>query len=286
MSLREKLKRKYEENRVRVWITAFVIVFLLAYLAPRIVIFVDPGRAGVLFHRFGGGLQTYREGTHLILPYNTMTIYDLRISQTQSRFTILTKDGVSVGVDASIQDHPDFAELANLHKQIGPEYVQKIVLPEIQATIREVFGRYTPEQIYQSQDDLLRNARNDAALRLRKRFIILDNLLIKSIELPTTIQNAIQSKLVAQQASEEMRYRIEREEKERERKGIEGQGVKLFNDTVRSSLSDDILRYKSIEAFLELAKYGNSNTIVFGAPGFLPLVMPPSQPGTKTTPNP
>jgi regulator of protease activity HflC (stomatin/prohibitin superfamily) len=288
MPLLRRIKRNYEKHRVGIWITLFNIAFILAYLAPRSLIFIDAGRAGVRFKRFAKGVQTdvvYGEGTHLIYPWDTMTVYDVRVSQTQSNFSVITSNGLSIRVEISVRFFPKIEYLALLHKQVGPNYVEKIVEPEIQASIRRIFGDYVPQDIYKTQHNLVLAARNEAASQLNERFIVLDDLLIKSIELPPTIQGAIQAKLVAEQASQEMEFRIKRERGEKDRKSIEAEGVSLFNTTVRETLTEELLRYKSIEAFLELAKYGNSNTIVFGGSQGIVLTMPVDQ-QRKTPPVP
>jgi prohibitin 2 len=280
MSLGARIKRNYAEHRVGILITLFILLFLVAYLLPRSVIFIDAGKAGVRYKRFGGGVQTnlvYGEGTQFIWPWDTMTIYDVRVNQLPSQFAILTSNGLSVQVDVSFRYYPMLGLLGLLHKQIGPDYVERIVIPTIQASVRKLFGQYTPELIYRTQDQLLLAVRNEATQQLQDRFIVLDDLLIKSIVLPETVQNAIQAKLVAQQQAEEMEYRINLQLKEKERRIIESQAVAQFNTNINNSLSEEVLRFRSIEAFLELAKSGNSNTIVLG-PGNIPIMMalPPS----------
>jgi regulator of protease activity HflC (stomatin/prohibitin superfamily) len=276
MTFKQRLKNKYTEHRSVILIGAFFALFVALILLPGMLIFVEAGKAGVRYKRFGGGVETsmvYGEGTHLIWPWDKMTIYDVRVNQISSSFNVIASNGLTIQVDISIRYYPKVGHLGLLHKEIGTEYVQKIVIPEVQSSMRKLAGRCTPQQVYQTQQNLTLLARGEATQKLKERFIILDNLLIQSIELPSVIQSAIQSKLVAEQASEEMHFRLEREVKEKERKFIEAEGISRYNDIIKSSLSDEILGNKSIEAFLELAKSANSNTVVFGAPSNLPMVM-------------
>jgi regulator of protease activity HflC (stomatin/prohibitin superfamily) len=285
-SLGERIKRNYQEHRISILITLFVLVFFLLYLAPAMFIFIGAGKAGVRWRRFEGGVQTnvvYGEGTHIIPPWDTMTIYDVRVNQVGSQFSALSINGLRMQVETSVRYYPKKEYLGLLHQQIGPEYVEKIVLPEIQAAIRRIFGKYTPEEIYQSQGDLGLTARNDASRQFAQRFIVLDDLLFKSIELPPTIQSAIQTKLVAQQQAEEMNFRIDQALKEKERKLIEAEGVLRFNTTIGDSFTEAILRYKGLEVYQELAKHGNTNTFVFGA-GNLPFVLGVPTPTPTPTP--
>jgi regulator of protease activity HflC (stomatin/prohibitin superfamily) len=276
MTFNQRLRQKYIKHRSSVLIVGFVFFFVTIILLPSVLIFVDAGKAGVRNKRFGGGVETsivYGEGTHLIWPWDKMTIYDVRVNQIGSRFNVIASNGLTIQVEISIRYYPTVGHLGLLHKEIGTEYVQRIVIPEVQSSIRKLLGRCTPQQVYQTQNNLTLLARSEATQKLKERFIVLDNLLIQSIELPPSIQSAIQSKLIAEQASEEMHFRLEREVKEKDRKFIEAEGISRYNDIIKGSLSREILEHKSIEAFLELAKSGNSNTIVFGSPSSLPMVM-------------
>jgi regulator of protease activity HflC (stomatin/prohibitin superfamily) len=128
--------------------------------------------------------------------------------------------------------------------------------------------------------------------------------LILSIELPPTVQNAIQSKLVQQQLSEEMKFRISRETQEKERKLIEAEGIYRYNDKVRESLQStdgndvsSFLKFKGIDATVELAKSPNTKVIVVGASDRMPLIMdtgaipsasiiPAASPSASSSPSP
>ena len=173
-----------------------------------------------------------------------------------------------------------------LQKRIGPDYAAKIVIPQVQSLVRRVFGQYTPEEIYTTKRSLIETTLEDAVQEVGERYITLDALLILSIELPPTVQNAIQAKLVQQQLSEEMKFRISRETQEKERKLIEAEGIQRYNQVVRESLQstegndvNSLLRYRGIDATLELARSPNTKVIVVGASDRMPLIM-----DTGTTP--
>jgi regulator of protease activity HflC (stomatin/prohibitin superfamily) len=269
------VKRLYVRRRVAVWISSLTVLFLIFYLAPLILIFVHSGEAGVLYRRFGGGTETeviYTEGAHVIWPWDEMTIYEVRINEMTSRFSVISTNGLDIAVTASIRFYPKLRSLGLLHQQAGPDYAEKIVIPEIQAIVRRLFADYKPEDIYRTQSSLAEAMRAEASERLAQRFIVLDALLIKSIELPAIVQGAIQSKVVAEHAAEEMKFKIEREAGEKRRKLIEADGIKLFNQSIQESLSDEVLKYKSIEVLAEIAKSANSNTLIFGAPDGLPYL--------------
>jgi len=151
--------------------------------------------------------------------------------------------------------------------------------------MRRVFGQYTPEEIYTTKRSIIEATLEAAAQEVGERFVSIDDILVLSIELPPTIQQAIQTKLVAEQASLEMQYRISRETQEKERKLIEAEGIRNYNEIVRSSLQStdgndvtSLLKYRGIDATLELARSPNTKVIVVGASDRMPLIMDASTP--------
>jgi regulator of protease activity HflC (stomatin/prohibitin superfamily) len=273
----------FDEHRVPVLITGFFVSFLLLSLIPYILVVIRSGEAGVIYSPLGGGTQTdrvYGEGTHLKWPWDVMYVYNVRVNQVRQHFDVISSNGLGIGIMTSIRYRPKLNLLGLLQKEIGPDYATIIVIPQVQSLMRKVFGQYTPEEIWTTKRQIIQTALQIAVQQIEERFVTLDDLLVLSIELPPTIQNAIQSKLVQQQASEEMRFRISRETQEKERKLIEAEGIERFNQIVRRSLAstdgndvNSLLKYKGIEATLELAKSPNTKVIVVGASDRMPLIM-------------
>jgi regulator of protease activity HflC (stomatin/prohibitin superfamily) len=282
-SIPVRVKFWLREHRVPVVIVGFLFTFLLLSLLPYTLIVIRSGEAGVLYSTLAGGTQTdrvYGEGTHLKWPWDTMYVYNVRINQVLHHFDVLSTNGLSVGVGTSIRYRPKLNMLGLLQKEVGPDYATKIVVPQVQSLVRRVFGQYTAEEIYTTKRQVIESTVEGAAQEVAERYVTLDDLLILSIELPPTVQNAIQAKLVQQQASEEMRFRISRETQEKERKLIEAEGIQRYNDTVRESLQsiagndvNSFLRFKGIDATLALATSANAKVVVVGAGDRLPLIL-------------
>jgi regulator of protease activity HflC (stomatin/prohibitin superfamily) len=257
-------------------ILGLIALFLLVYLSPLIFHFVQSGQAAVRWNRFGAGTQidtVYLEGFHVTPPWDKWFVYDVRVQQVEPRFDVISSNGLKIGVHVSIRYRPKASLLGLLHKEVGPDYVEKIVVPEVQSLIRRVFGQYSPEEIYTTKRYLIQNSIDDALGEVGQRYIDLDDLLIKSIELPSTIEDAIESKLTEEQSYLAMQFRILREEQEARRKIIEGVGVNEFQKLISQSLTPQLLQYKSIEAAAELAKGDNSKLVVFGGGKEMPIIL-------------
>src|SRR5690606_16945358 len=127
---------------------------------------------------------------------------------------------------------PKSFSLPVLHAVVGPEYIETIVKPEIQAHVREVVSQFEPQELYTSEGYILNLILQGAMSEINERYITLDDLLIKRIILPDKIRDAIESKLAQEQLVLEYGYRVERERKEAERKEIEGEGIRAFQEAV------------------------------------------------------
>jgi regulator of protease activity HflC (stomatin/prohibitin superfamily) len=260
-------------------VTALMLLFAFVFFWPRIVITIRPGETGVMWTRVSGtNIDTvYGEGTHLIAPWNKMYVYDVRIGKVDYTVPVLSTDGLSINVDVSVRYRPVAKSIPQLHQQIGPDYVARIIIPEVVTAVREVMGRYRPEQLYalrtvEMQDQIVAKA----STQVRDRFVVIDDVLIRRIQLPASVQNAIEDKLKQEQASLEYEYRLTREEKEKARKIIEAEGIAQFAKLVAEGrqFSQEYLRWKGIEATLELAKSPNAKVVVVGSgKDGLPLIL-------------
>src|SRR5262245_1056672 len=137
--------RRYEVTLV---IALLLLAFLFVYFWSSIVISIRPGEGGVLWSRIFG-TQTnvvYPEGTHLILPINKMTIYNVRYQKVDRSFTVLSKDGLEIAVDTTIRFKPVDKTIGRLHQLVGPDYVETIVVPEVGTAVRTIIGKYGTEE--------------------------------------------------------------------------------------------------------------------------------------------
>ena len=112
------------------------------------------------------------------------------------------------------------------------------------------------------------------------------NVLVRNIELPKTVTEGINRKLVMRQESERMEFQIERDKKEAERKVIEAKGIQDSQAIIAKGITPDYLTWKSIEATEMLARSPNAKIIVIGntrngLPIMLDQSVPPS-PGALT----
>ena len=260
-----RFARRYQVIAV---VGGLLTALFTVYFAPSIFITVQAGEAGVIWKMFSGGTQTdrvYQEGLQVVWPWNKLHIYNVRIQQVAHDFEALSKNGLPVGFEVSIRYQPVIETLPRLHQNIGPEYVEKVVKPEIQAHVRKIVANYLPEEIYTSEGYLLQIIRQGAMAAINERNISLDDLLIKRMTLPEPIRNAIERKLAAEQLSLQYDYVLIKERKEAERKRVEASGIRDFQRVAgEGGMFGQYLNFYGIEATLELAKSTNSKMVIMG----------------------
>jgi regulator of protease activity HflC (stomatin/prohibitin superfamily) len=256
-----------------------LFLLLIAALSPRMFITVPAGHEGALFRRFQGGTdveQAYDEGFHVIWPWNTMYIYDVRFQNQSYVFDAHTSDGLNLRADVAYRFRVTRRNVPLLHKYIGPDYVEKLILPSLGAIVREEVSRHTPEEVYSTKrleiQQRIRTAMRrefemdpeaDTLLQ-RVEFVEIDEIYLRDVELPESLQKSMVEKNQQQQMMLEYDYRIERERKESERKRIEAEGIRQFQDIVKDGITDKYLMWKGIDATLQLAQSPNAKVVIIG----------------------
>jgi len=253
-----------------------IIVFIISWSS--ITVTIDAGHGGVLFKRFGDGLvldKTYGEGFHFIAPWNKMYIYEVRQQEVAEEMNVLSSNGLEIQVDVSAWYQPNYERLGYLHSKIGKDYLMRVVIPSLRSSARSVVGRYIPEQIYSTKRDAIQEEIfTETKKLLDDKDVQLNQVLIRSVKLPTTIKEAIESKLQQEQLSLEYEFKLVKAGKEAERQRIEAEGKARANEIISASLTDRILREKGIDATLKLAESQNSKVIVIGSgKDGLPLIL-------------
>ena len=259
-------------------VMAFFALVVLLTLSGSIFKTIDPGEAGVIFKRFGGGIDKEDikgQGFHIIAPWNRLIVYDVRINESLEKMVVLSKNGLNITVELSYRYQPNQKKIGHLHEQVGGEYDRRIIKPEIRSATREVIGKYLPEELYSTKREAIQDEILERTLKAcAEKNITIDAVLIRDIELPEKVKTAISNKIEAEQEAQRYDYLLDQERKEAQRKVIEAQAKADANKILNASLTDKILRDKGIEATLELANSQNSKVIVVGGGDEgLPLIL-------------
>jgi prohibitin 1 len=284
-------------NSISLAFSAILLSIAVVVLWPRVVIIIPAGFVGVLYRPLFGGIamdKVLGEGLNLVFPLNTVTQYDARVQMKQIEMEVLTKDQLRSDIKVSFQFQINKYALPLLHKFVGPDYLTKVVLPEVTGKTRVMFAELTSQEAFTKQ---LERVVNEIAVMsdqviLEKlgppgldyvRLLRISAVQLESMEFPAEIQAAIRSKIAESQAAEAFVFKVQAARLEAERKEIEAGGIKKYQDIVNAGLTDNYLKIRGIEATLKLAESNNSKVVIFGSsPNGLPIVLS----GDSTSPSP
>jgi regulator of protease activity HflC (stomatin/prohibitin superfamily) len=257
------------EKLPKIGLPIIIALVVLIVLVSKAAVTIGPGEGGVLFERFGDGInteKTYGEGFHIVAPWNDMLVHRVRQQSVSDKMNVLSVNGLEVKVNGTIWYEPEYSNLGNLIKTKGEDYEQELLDPAINAAARSVVGRYTPEQLYSSKRDVIEQEILDEVTKLLDgQFLIVKRVLVEDVQLPPTIKDAIERKLKQEQESLEYEFRLVTAEKEAEKVEIEARGKAKANEILSASLTDKILQDKGIEATIKLSESPNSKVIVIGS---------------------
>jgi len=279
--------RRFIENRLPNVALFLMVVLLLAFvLYPHMIVNVPSGQVGVVWLRFGNGTvldprKLKDEGLHVMLPWNELFLYDLRVQSLTETYNAISSDGVSLTATVNIRFRLRHDAIPTLHQVIGPNYI-KLIGPGIASQLREVIAQFTAEQVYSTArqeiqdkirertveklgDKMMEREGEDSYNVAMRDTITLYDTLLYGIELPPAIVTAINRKTEQYYISEEYKFRVEREKRETERKRIEAEGIRDFQQIVtQNGIAESYLRWRGIEATLQLSQSNNSKVVVIG----------------------
>jgi regulator of protease activity HflC (stomatin/prohibitin superfamily) len=308
---------RFIERSLPIIIIYLMVATLIGFLiAPNVIVTVPTGHVGILWKRFRGGTQLdprllKDEGMRVLLPWDKLFLYDLRLQTTTDTYNAISKDGVNLAATISIRYRLKHDSIPQLHQTIGPDFVSRLVRPEIGNRAREIIAEYSAEEVYSTKrQEIQKRIRTHTEAMLGQSMmqrtkeeseygehyrISLDAMLnlydtlVLGLELPASVVAAINRKVEQYYLVQEYAYRVEREKKESERKQIEANGISAFQQTVTQGISDSYVRWRGIEATLQLAQSPNTKIVIIGSgkdglPVILGNVDTPMQPNPARPP--
>ena len=259
-------------------LTVGVAVLVVIIFGSNMFYTVKPGERAIIFRKFTTGLDKehiFTPGFHIVAPWNSFIKYIVREQSREETLDVLDKNGLTLNVDVFVRYNPIYKMLGYLHEEIGPGYVNVVVVPEVRSAVRRIMGKFAAEEIYSTKRAQVEQEIYDETEKaLQNKNVEMQTLLIRSITLPEQLKQAIESKLKQEQEALAYTFRLEREKSEAERKQIEAEGIAKYNNILSASLTDKILKQKGIDATVQLATSQNSKIVVIGSgKDGLPLIL-------------
>jgi regulator of protease activity HflC (stomatin/prohibitin superfamily) len=203
------------------------------------VVLIDAGEAGVVFNIFTGTRRgSLGPGLHFVAPYiNQVTRYPVReqvytmtsnpdLGESDTLWSP-TIEGLEVGIDSSTRYRIDPTKADYVHNQYRNDYVTILIRPTIRSIVRLSVSQNTVTEVYGAKRVEIQQRITDALReRLETSGFQLLTFDIRNVSFTDDYAQSIEQKQIAQQEAEQMRFLLEKEQKEAERKKIEAEGVK------------------------------------------------------------
>jgi prohibitin 1 len=250
---------------------------LLLILLFASVVSVPTGHVGVLtlFGRVTG--ETLGEGMHVINPLKSVQRLSIQTQSVKESASVPSNEGLILALDTSLLFHLDRSKAAEVYQKVGANYAEKIVEPTLRAAIRAATSAHTANALYTNARELVQQQiQEELIAQLAPRGVIIENVLLRDVQLPAMLKSSIEAKQQAEQDALRMSFILQKEKQEAERKRIEAQGIADFQKIVAQGISPQLLEWKGIEATEKLATSSNSKVVVVGsAKNGLPLILGP-----------
>ncbi|NQY68046.1 MAG: prohibitin family protein [Flavobacteriales bacterium] len=248
-------------------IGAGIILFLI--FASKTFIILEPTERGVIFKKYGDGLDTETilgQGLNVVAPWHDVLKFNVADQQIEEPMDVLSQNGLKIDIDITLRFALIPGEIGHLYEQFRMDYEKNLVRPSLRSAVREVIGKYQPEELYSTKRQVVAVEIEEIMTDiLGKSHITEKSLVIRSIKLPASIQKSIETKLIAEQESQKYQYVLAKKKQEAEGRIVDATGKAEANRILGASLTSNILKEKGIIATEALAKSPNAKVVVIGS---------------------
>jgi regulator of protease activity HflC (stomatin/prohibitin superfamily) len=227
---------------------------------------IPAGSVGVV--DFFGTVQegTLKSGINLVNPLARVVKMSIQTLELKETMDTPSKEGLTTQIEVSVLYHLNPEQAANVYKSVGENYVSVILEPQFRSVSRGVTALYDAKALYTAERAALETLIYDDLKKVvEARGITIESTPLRKVGLPAGLMAAIEEKLRMEQESQRMQFVLTKERQEADRKRIEAQGIADFQKIVTLGISENLLRWKGIEATLKIAESSNAKVIIVGS---------------------
>jgi len=266
-------KKRFQKSETTFAIIGLVVALFIALLQCFTVI--PAGHTGVIDFLGYVSDNTLKPGVNLVNPMANVEKMSIKTQELKELMSVPSKEGLSVDLEISLLFKLDSEKANEIYKTVGPNYAEIILTPQFRSVVRGVTARYEAKALYTASREKLAGEILDELEKLvGPRGIIVEQAPLRQIQLPERLTKSIEEKLQAEQESQRMEFILTREKQEADRKRIEAQGIADFQEIVSKGISEQLLKWKGIEATEKLAGSQNTKVVIIGSgKDGLPLIL-------------
>jgi prohibitin 1 len=211
--------------------------------------------------------KTLPAGINFVNPLANVIKFSIQTKEHKETMQVLSREGLTIGLEVSAlyRLNPEYA--ARVYKTVaGGDYETIILIPQFRSISRSVTASFQASALYSTERERLGTAiQEELARTVAPRGVTIENTPIRNVALPVQLTEAIEQKQRADQESQRMEFILTKEKQEADRKRIEGKGIADFQTIVAAGISEQLLRWKGIEATLKIAESNNTKVVIIGS---------------------
>jgi len=204
-------------------------------------------------------------GMHVTNPFAGVERFSVKTTRFEQSNTVPTREGLLVELDVALLFHVQPDKIFEIYTTLGEDFVDVLIGPLLASEVRGITSQNDAKALYNSGREILQdNLTTSVEAALRPRGIILEKVLLRGVTLPAQLMQSIEAKAKAEQASEQMKFVLMKEQQEAERKSIEARGIAEFQRIVTEGITPSLLQWKGIEATEKFTESKNSKLVIMG----------------------
>nr|MBC8149912.1 prohibitin family protein [Bacteroidota bacterium] len=206
-------QQEAEKKRIKLIVGSALIILPVIFLWSSLTYTISSGHAGLIFHTFGNGVDAeappITSGFNIKAPWDKVYEYEIRQQELFENLEVLSSNLLKIKLDMTVFYQPTYDKLGYLEIERGSRYESKVIQPAMRAVAREVIAQYLPEEFNTTKrEEIQLEIETRLEEKLSNNYIQLNDVLIRNIELPLTLEQAIERKLQQEQESLEYEFRI------------------------------------------------------------------------------
>jgi len=207
-----------------------------------------------------------KAGINFVNPMARVVKMSIQTQEIKETMDTPSKEGLTTQIEVSVLFHLSPERASDIYKSVGEIYVPIVLEPQFRSVSRGVTALYEAKALYTSERGVLENLiYEDLKKLVEGRGITIESTPMRRVGLPAGLSASIEEKLRMEQESQRMQFVLQKERQEADRKRIEAQGIADFQKIVTAGISDNLLRWKGIEATLKIAESNNTKVVIVGS---------------------
>ncbi len=211
--------------------------------------------------------NTLKSGINFVNPLARVIKFSVQTNEHKETMSVLSQEGLTIGLESSVLYRLDADSAASVYKKIaGGDYETIVLIPQFRSISRAVTASFQASALYSTDREKLgETIQRELAVAIRPRGVIVESVPLRNVALPTQLTEAIEQKQRAEQESQRMQFILAKERQEADRKRIEARGIADFQTIVAQGISEQLLKWKGVEATEKLANSQNTKVIIIGS---------------------